>query len=291
MESLPDEESTIENHPSGFGANNNLSDNLNTYMVQERHVDSSISKSSNESMIDDSDKISDVQFRRPKFSSEETPIQRWQSKFVLLGKNYEPSQTAESYLVPPISVYPDIASSKRYLMKDNLKRSLSLIKPVKSVRPPVSHRLRTKSVSFHLPVKHDNLKAEPTNSDENSKPKLRKVEETSVFKESEDGHSKKKQRSSNVSPGKAKARLSSTTVMFSLAALFYVLSYIPILIVETINAVQPLNLKSMSYITRQLIVMANSAYFFNLSFNPIIYGVFNKRFQKEMGLLLKGKLK
>ena len=291
IESLPDEESTIENHPSGFGGNNNLSNNLNTYMVQESHVDSSISKSSNDSMIDDSDKISDVQFRRPKFSSEETPIQRWQSKFVLLGKNYEPSQTAESYLVPPISVYPDIASSKRYLMKDNLKRSLSLIKPVKSVRPPVSHRLRTKSVSFHLPVKNDNLKAEPTNSDENSKPKLRKVEETSVFKESEDGHSKKKQRSSNVSPGKAKARLSSTTVMFSLAALFYVLSYIPILIVEAINAVQPLNLKSMSYITRQLIVMANSAYFFNLSFNPIIYGVFNKRFQKEMGLLLKGKIK
>ena len=289
MDSLPVQEST--NHPSGFGGNNNMSDNLNTYMVQESQVDSSISKSSKDGMTDDSDKNSDVQFRRPtkkeKTLNEETPFQRRQSRFVVLGENYKPPQTAESYLVPPISVHPDIASSKRYLMKDNLKRSLSLIEPVKYVQP-ISHRLRPKSVSFHLPVKNDNLKTEPTNSDENSK---LKVEETSVIKGSENGHSKKKQKSSNLPPGKAKARLSSTTVMFSLTALFYVLSYIPTLIVETINAVQPLNLKSMSIITRQLIVMANSAYFFNLSFNPIIYGVFNKHFRKEMGFLLKGKLK
>ena len=294
MESLPVQVSAIADHPSGFGGNNNLSDNLNTYMVQESQVDSSISKSSKDGMTDDSDKNSDVQFRRPtkkgKILNEEMPFQRRQSRFVVLGENYKPPQTAESYLVPPISVHPDIASSKRYLMKDNLKRSISFIEPVRSVKP-ISHRLRPKSVSFHLPVKNGNLKTEPTNSDENSKPKLRKVEETSVIKGSEDGHPKKKQKSSNLPPGKAKARLSSTTIMFSLTALFYVLSYIPTLIVESINAVQPLNLKSMSIITRQLIVMANSAYFFNLSLNPIIYGVFNKHFRKEMGFLLKGKLK
>uniref|UniRef100_K1QMA3 G-protein coupled receptors family 1 profile domain-containing protein n=1 Tax=Magallana gigas TaxID=29159 RepID=K1QMA3_MAGGI len=90
---------------------------------------------------------------------------------------------------------------------------------------------------------------------------------------------------------KKNVRTSRTTIMFSLAALMYVISYIPTLVVESINAVKPFNLKEMSTTLRQMIVVANSAYFFNLSFNPIVYGVFNKHFRDEVVLLFKGQSK
>ncbi|XP_061174312.1 uncharacterized protein LOC133183368 [Saccostrea echinata] len=90
---------------------------------------------------------------------------------------------------------------------------------------------------------------------------------------------------------KSDVRISATTVVFSLIALLYVLSYIPTIVVESINAIDPLIEENLSDTTRKVVVMANSAYFMNGAFNPLIYGLFNKAFRDELLLMVKGNPK
>ncbi|XP_062566271.1 muscarinic acetylcholine receptor M2-like [Saccostrea cucullata] len=90
---------------------------------------------------------------------------------------------------------------------------------------------------------------------------------------------------------KSDVRISATTVVFSLIALLYVLSYIPTIVVESINAIDPLIEENLSDNTRKVVVMANSAYFMNGAFNPLIYGLFNKAFRDELLLIVKGNPK
>lgn len=84
------------------------------------------------------------------------------------------------------------------------------------------------------------------------------------------------------SSSRAGVRLSSTTIMFSLTALLYVLSYIPTIIVESINAISGINEEKLSISTRKVIAVCNAAYFVNIAFNPIIYGLFNKFFRDKV---------
>jgi hypothetical protein len=90
---------------------------------------------------------------------------------------------------------------------------------------------------------------------------------------------------------KADVRISATTVVFSSIALLYVLSYIPTIVVESINAIHPLIEEQLSDTTRKVVVLANSAYFMNGAFNPVLYGMFNKAFRDELLLIFKGRLK
>ncbi|XP_062566272.1 octopamine receptor-like [Saccostrea cucullata] len=91
--------------------------------------------------------------------------------------------------------------------------------------------------------------------------------------------------------GKVKVKLGSTTVMFSLIALVYILSYIPTIVVESINALSPINEEQLSMSVRKIIVFCNSAYFINIAINPIIYGLFNKFFRSEVIHIVRKKAK
>lgn len=90
---------------------------------------------------------------------------------------------------------------------------------------------------------------------------------------------------------KADVRMSATTVVFSFIALLYVLSYIPTIVVESMNAIDPLIEEQLSDTTRKVVVMANSAYFMNGAFNPLLYGMFNKAFRDELLLIVKARTK
>lgn len=90
---------------------------------------------------------------------------------------------------------------------------------------------------------------------------------------------------------KADVRMSATTLVFSLIGFLYVLSYIPTIVVESVNAIQPLVEENLPDDTRKIVVLANSAYFINGAFNPLIYGLFNKAFRDELILIVKGQSK
>lgn len=90
---------------------------------------------------------------------------------------------------------------------------------------------------------------------------------------------------------KADVRMSATTLVFGLIGLLYVLSYIPTIVVESVNAIQPLVEENLPDSTRKIVVLANSAYFINGAFNPLIYGLFNKAFRDELILIVKGQSK
>lgn len=90
---------------------------------------------------------------------------------------------------------------------------------------------------------------------------------------------------------KADVRMSATTLVFGLIGLLYVLSYIPTIVVESVNAIQPLVEENLPDNTRKVVVLANSAYFINGAFNPLIYGLFNKAFRDELILIVKGQSK
>ncbi|XP_062596872.1 uncharacterized protein LOC134258362 [Saccostrea cucullata] len=89
----------------------------------------------------------------------------------------------------------------------------------------------------------------------------------------------------------AKENDGSITITFCLITVIYVLCYIPTLVVESMNAVQPFNLKEMSTTAQQFMVLAYSAYFMNLLFKPLIYSVFNKQFRDEIILIWTDKFK
>ena len=100
-----------------------------------------------------------------------------------------------------------------------------------------------------------------------------------------------KDRMRRQSSRKSDVRTSATTLVFSMIALLYILSYIPTIVVESINAIHPLIEESLPDSTRKIVVMANSAYFINGALNPLLYGLFNKAFRDELVLILKGNPK
>ena len=100
-----------------------------------------------------------------------------------------------------------------------------------------------------------------------------------------------KDRMRRKSSRKADVRTSATTLVFSMIALLYILSYIPTIVVESINAIHPLIEENLPESTRKIVVMANSAYFINGALNPLLYGLFNKAFRDELILILKGNPK
>lgn len=91
--------------------------------------------------------------------------------------------------------------------------------------------------------------------------------------------------------GGKKRHLSKTTISLSLIAFMYVMSYIPTIAVESVNAIGSFEENQLSVPTRRLIVVCNAAHFFNIGFNPIIYGAFNDFFRNEVRLIVFGNRK
>lgn len=227
-------------------------------------------------------------FKHPVDTESKQNTSTQQRKFVVLGEKYESAKKQEIPLKTPNQ------NKTNAQFSSILKRSYSTND---SSSFQASSRTLKKRVSFDL----SNL--EPNNQSicRSSKPadSIDVVSKTVVLTAEEEELVDKvlrRQRNTgtrnprnSVQNSKTNVRMTSTTIMFALIAVLYVLSYIPTLTIESINAVQPLNTKAMSVTTQQLIVIANSAYFMNPAFNPILYGVFNKRFRDEIVSILKGK--
>lgn len=229
-----------------------------------------------------------------------TSAQRPQSRFVVLGDKTKPSESPRESL--PVSESLDTISitdiAKRQATEESYQSSETGLNKNNSVEGTNSHSSPSNSskvVRYTVTVRAETKKSAQPLTETISRPAGAGSEEESVAvvqRSSVDRKSNKKRRETVLTSSRKKnVRTSRTTIMFSLAAFMYVISYIPTLVVESINAVKPFNLKEMSTTLRQMIVVANSAYFFNLSFNPIIYGVFNKHFRDEVVLLFKGQSK
>lgn len=229
-----------------------------------------------------------------------TSAQRPQSRFVVLGDKTKPSESPRESL--PVSESLDTISitdiAKRQATEESYQSSETGLNKNNSVEGTNSHSSPSNSskvVRYTVTVRAETKKSAQPLTGTITRPAAAGSEEESVAvvqRSSVDRKSNKKRRETVLTSSRKKnVRTSRTTIMFSLAAIMYVISYIPTLVVESINAVKPFNLKEMSTTLRQMIVVANSAYFFNLSFNPIIYGVFNKHFRDEVVLLFKGQSK
>lgn len=131
-------------------------------------------------------------------------------------------------------------------------------------------------VSVEVPVESNSL-AEPVDA----------TKRTLNRRHTGQGRGRQERPRSRLNGGK-KRKLSKTTVTLSLIAFMYVMSYIPTIAVESVNALSPFEENHLSIPTRRLIVVCNAAHVFNIGFNPIIYGVFNDFFRNEVRLIVLG---
>lgn len=257
---------------------------------------------SHDSGIWTTDRSSIVSSRESQYTvpRKSTGVQRPQSRFVVLGDKFKPSESPRksSPVSESLKTIPITKIGKRQATEESYKNAETAFNKNNSAKESNSHSSPSNSskvVRFVVTVRAETKKSVQPLTGTIMGPASGGSEEESVSvvqRRSVDRESNEKRRETvSMSNRKKNVRTSHTTIMFSLAALMYVFSYIPTLVVESINAVKPFNLKEMSTTVRQMIVMANSAYFFNLSFNPIVYGVFNKHFRDEIVLLFKGQSK
>lgn len=135
-------------------------------------------------------------------------------------------------------------------------------------------------VSVEVPVESNTHQAKPIDA----------TKRTLNLRYTEKGNGRQGRPMSRRNSGK-KRHLSKTTITLSLIAFLYVMSYIPTIAVESVNAISPFEENQLSIPTRRLIVVCNAAHFINIGFNPIIYGVFNEFFRNEVRLIVFGDRK
>ena len=73
-----------------------------------------------------------------------------------------------------------------------------------------------------------------------------------------------------------------TTLMFFLVSALYIVSFLPTVVVEALNAVGMVYEDDMTFSGKQLLVIANISYFLNGSLNPVIYFVCNRPYRREL---------
>ncbi|KAK3099010.1 hypothetical protein FSP39_025246 [Pinctada imbricata] len=77
--------------------------------------------------------------------------------------------------------------------------------------------------------------------------------------------------------------IKTTTLMFCLISVLYIVSFLPSIVMEAMNALGLIyNEEEQSTMSKQLTVFANISHFLNGAFNPIIYLVFNRSFRLEI---------
>ncbi|XP_061173296.1 uncharacterized protein LOC133182466 [Saccostrea echinata] len=235
-----------------------------------------------------------------------------QSRFVVLGEKYKSSSDSENSLTPdslsktelqntpiPIKgILKNKSENKNELLNNSALAKLNGKYEVRD-EPQLVNEKPKKSVSFKFSDAEITTHPKVTSSepDDNSIKEptrhlvLSTYEEELVDKVLRRTRNTKRIENEGKSSSTSNENVGSTTVMFCLVAVIYVVCYIPTLIVETINKIQPFNLNEMSTTNQKFLVMAYSASFMNLPFNPLIYSVFNKHFRGEIILMWKNKFK
>lgn len=82
--------------------------------------------------------------------------------------------------------------------------------------------------------------------------------------------------------------MSVIILVFGFIGFLYVLSYIFIIVVESVNVIQFFFEENFFDNMRKVVVLVNFVYFINGVFNFLIYGLFNKVFRDEFILIVKG---
>lgn len=82
--------------------------------------------------------------------------------------------------------------------------------------------------------------------------------------------------------------VTTNTLLFSVVTVIYILSYLPTIIIETLNAAHVYDDESLPYRTRSVLVIMNLTYFFNSIANQYVYSAINPAFRRHVKQLFCG---